>query len=80
MVAGEEPYTAAEIASFVGGDDAIDFVTLAEDAYGAALLAGRAGGSRRAARCRLLRSAAAAAPVLSTRLRAARSQAEVITR
>jgi MinD-like ATPase involved in chromosome partitioning or flagellar assembly len=73
LVMGEEPYTAREIASFVGGGEPAEHAAIADDAYGAALVAGRPGNGRRAARSRLLGSAAAAAPMLVTRLRASRS-------
>lgn len=73
-VVGEEPYTATEIAGFLGGDTTpLTTVVLADDPTGAAMLAGRERLGRRAAKCRLLRSAAIAAAEVAVRLQAARS-------
>jgi hypothetical protein len=63
---GDRPYTAAEVADFVGADTVL---ALADDPWAAAVLAGRAGSAIRLRRSPLMRSCAALAAELSARLR-----------
>ncbi|MGZ4671869.1 MAG: hypothetical protein ACXV98_05320 [Ilumatobacteraceae bacterium] len=66
---GQQPYAADEVADFV---DADTLVTLADDSWAAAVLAGRAGSAVRLARSPLMRSCRQLAAVVSTRLRQVR--------
>jgi hypothetical protein len=63
---GARPYTAAEVSEFVQADTV---VSLAEDPWAAAVLAGRAGSAVRLRRSPLMRSLADLASVVSTSLR-----------
>jgi hypothetical protein len=63
---GERPYTAEEVAEFVGANS---IVALADDPWAAAILAGRAGSAIRLRRSPLLRTLGELAGVLSARLR-----------
>jgi hypothetical protein len=65
LLIGSEPYTANEVASFLG----IDVIgTLDQDEHGAALVAGRRSSTKASRRCRLLRSARTVAARLDSRL------------
>jgi hypothetical protein len=68
---GEQPYRCDEVAGFVGAELV---VPVAVDAWAAAVLAGRAGTASRLRRSGLLRSLAALARLLSTRLRETRQE------
>ena len=63
---GDRPYSAADVAGFVEADTV---VALAEDAWAAAILAGRAGSALRLRRSPLMRSLIELAGVVSARLR-----------
>ncbi len=63
---GQRPYAADEVADFVEADTV---VALADDAWAAAILAGRAGSAARLARSPLMRSCTELAGVVSARLR-----------
>ena len=63
---GARPYTAEEVAEFVQADSV---VSLADDPWAAAVLAGRAGSTLRLRRSPLMRSLAELAGVVSTSLR-----------
>jgi hypothetical protein len=67
---GDRPYAADEVADFVAVDTV---VTLANDPWAAAILAGRAGSTVRLRRSPLMRSLTELARVLSARLRQIRA-------
>lgn len=68
LVVGDVPYRPAEIAEFLGRGRAITVLSMAEDAVGAGLLAGREGLGKRFDRTRLGRTTATVAAELAVRL------------